>query len=142
MVYKIRVDAFAMWSATRLAATDIGAHSSLAKGELTLHAHGDLFHEFGEDLHRWVEDLMQGDVLAKEERPVKSGGAWQIIPGWVFDNVGVPLHGRHDERCRPDDEAGSGGSVPEEELELKDEDDEGGDRRWWMSAARRTKSSR
>ena len=139
VVYKIRVRALAMRSAAR---TNIGAHSSLAKRKLSLHAHGDVLLELGEDLHWWIEDLVCGDVLAKEESPITPGGARQAIPRRVLHNVGVPVQGRHGERCRPDDEAGSGTPVSEEELELEDEDDEGGDRRWWMSAARRTKSSR
>ena len=129
VVYKIGVDAFTMRSAAGLPATHIGANSSLTKGELALHAHGDVLHKLGEDLHRWVEDLVQGDVLAKEKRPVTSGGAWQIVPGGVLHNVGVPLQGRHGDRRRPDEDAGSGSSVSEVVLELEDEDEEGGERR-------------
>ena len=142
VVYKIRVHALAMRSAARLATTNIGAHSSLAERKFSLHAHGDVLLELGEDLHWWIEDLVRGDVLAEEERPIAPGGSLQTIPRRVLHNVGVPVQGRHGERCRPEDEAGSGTPASEEELELEDEDDEGGDRRWWMSAARRTKSSR
>ena len=129
MVYKIGVDAFAMRSATGLPGAHIGANSSLTKGELALHAHGDVLHKLGKDLHRWVEDLVQGDVLATEKRPVTSGGSRQVVPGGVLHDIEVPLQGRHGERRRPDEDAGSGGSVSEAVLELEDEDEEGGERR-------------
>ena len=141
MVYKIGVHTLAVSSAARLAATIVGAHSTLSQREFTLHAHGDLLGEFSQHLHGGVEDLMQGDVLSKEEGPVASSAPRQVLPRWVLDGVGVPVEGRHDGRRRPDEEAGSGADVSEEELELEEEDVEGA-RRWWMSAARRTKSAR
>ena len=72
---------------------------------------------------------MQGDVLAEEEGPVASDGARQAFPRWVLDGIGVPVKGGHGERRMPDDEAGSGAPVSDEELELDDEEDGGGDRR-------------
>ena len=74
VIYKIGAHALAVSSAACLAATIIGAHSTVSQREFTLHAHGDLLREFGKHLHGRVEDLVQGDVLSKEQGPVTSGG--------------------------------------------------------------------
>ena len=142
VVYKIGVHTLAVSSAACLAATVIGAHSTMSRWEFTLHAHRDLLGEFSQHLHGGVQDFVQRDVLSEEEGPVTSSCPRQVLPRRVLDGIGVSVEGRHDGRRRPDEEAGSGADVSEEELELEDEEDVEGARRWWMSAARRTKSAR
>ena len=71
VIYKIGAH---VSSAACLAATIIGAHSTMSQREFMLHAHGDLLREFGKHLHGGVKDLVQRDVLSKEEGPVTSGG--------------------------------------------------------------------
>ena len=129
VIYKNGVHALAVSSAACLAATVIGAHSTLSQRSFTLHAHGDLLGELGQHLHGGLEDLMQRDVLAEEESPVTSGGSGQVLPRWVLDGVGVAIEGCHGDRRRPDEEAGSGAEASEEELELEDEEDVEGARR-------------
>ena len=98
VVYKIGVHALTMGSAAGLASTNIGAHSSLAERKFSLHAHGDILLELGEDLHRRIDDLMRGDVLAEEERPITHGRAGQAVPRWILHSIGVAVQSHHGER--------------------------------------------
>ena len=59
MINKVGVDAFTMWSSTSLTSTNAGAHFARLEGELALHAHGDVLLELGQDVHRWVDDLVR-----------------------------------------------------------------------------------
>ena len=95
VVYEIGVDALTVRSAAGLSSAHVGAHPALAERKLSLHAHGDVLLELGEDLHWWIEDLACGDVLAKEKRPITPGAARQFIPDGVLHNVEVPVQGRH-----------------------------------------------
>ena len=77
-----------------IASTNIGANSAMLEGELALHAHGDLLLEIGENLHRWVGDLLRRDVL-----PKKSAQSRKVLLGnsshGGYDGLGVPVQGGH-----------------------------------------------